>query len=198
MKRKVVIVASIATLFVLIGMAVLFFFKGQDSKKAENMFESNMKSIISGNYNEDFKYISMNGTVVDRLSDGDISSAIMQNISYKLIKSEIEDEYAVVTAKFTYPDVVAIYDDLLAEDSEISDEELRTELVTIFESGTFPKTSCTAEIPMIYYDEVWYFVESEQFNDILTGGVYSEYVRQNEEIYDAFKKAEEGEESENQ
>lgn len=198
MKRKVVIVASIAILFVLIGMAVLLFFKGQDSKKAENMFEANMQSIISGNYDENFKYISMNGTVVDRLSDGDISSAIMQNISYRLVKSETEDEYAIVTAEFTYPDVVAIYDDLLAEDSEISDEELRTELITIFESGTFPKTSCTAEIPMIYYDEVWCFVESEQFNDILTGGVYSEYVRQNEEIYDAFKKAEEGEENENQ
>lgn len=198
MKRKVAIVASIATLFVLIGMAVLLSFKGQDSKKTENMFEANMQSIISGNYNEDFKYISMNGTVVDRLSDGDISSAIMQNISYKLVKSEIEDEYAIVTAKFTYPDVVAIYDNLLAEDSEISDEELRTELINIFESGDFPITSCTAEIPMIYYDEVWYFVESEQFNDILTGGVYSKYIRQNEEIYDAFKKAEEGEDNENQ
>lgn len=198
MKRKVVIVVSTATLFVLIGMAVLFFFKGQDSKKTENMFEANMQSIISGNYDEKFKYISMNGTVVDRLSDGDISSAIMQNINYRLVKSEIKDEYAIVTAEFTYPNVVAIYDDLLDEDSKMSDEELRTELITILESGTFPKTSCTAEIPMIYYDEVWYFVESEQFNDILTGGVYSEYVRQNEKIYDILKKAEEGEENENQ
>ncbi len=198
-KKKIVVVLMIAVVLITVVVVVGFrFFFTTKTDKPVYAFESNMKAIISGKYNENFRYISLDGKIIDGLSYGDVSSAIIQNIDYKFMDVNEEKDCAVITAEFTYPDVVAIHNEVVSKNPEISDEELLSELSTIMETGNFTTINCIAEIPLVYFNDAWYIVESEQFNDIITGGIYSEYINQNEEIYHAFKEMQIQEEKENE
>ncbi len=200
-KNNKKIIAALTTVVVLLTVVIAvgshFFFNTKKDKPVY-AFESNMETIISGKYDENFRYISLDGKIIDGLSYGDVSSTIIQNIDYKLMGVNEEKDYAVITAEFTYPDVVAIHNEVVSNNPEISDEELLSELSTVIEMDDFPTVTCTTEIPLIYFNDAWYIVESEQFNDIITGGIYSEYVNQNEKIYQAFKEIQIQEEKENE
>lgn len=197
-KKKIIVIFTIAVVLLTITIVICLrpYFNKKD--KPVYAFESNMETIISGEYDENFKYISLNGKIIDSLSYGDVSSAIMQNIGYKFMDVNEEKDYAIVTAEFTYPDVVAIHNEIVSKNPEISDEELLSKLLTVMETGDFTTINCTAKIPLIYFNDAWYIVESEQFNDIITGGIYLEYVNNNEEIYQAFKEIQIQEEKENE
>lgn len=70
--------------------------KSDSTKLIHKDFDANIKSIISGEYGEDFRYISLNGQIKDSLSKGVISSAIADQVTYEYKDVKIEDNAAVV------------------------------------------------------------------------------------------------------
>lgn len=77
-KKKAIIIFMIVILFLAFVIAVGFhFFFYTKKDKPIYAFESNMETIVSGKYDESFRYISLEGTIIDSLSNGNLSSIIM-------------------------------------------------------------------------------------------------------------------------
>lgn len=189
-KIKIVLIFIVVILLMIGIITSLYFFFIMKKEKSALIFETSMKEIISGEYDDNFKYISLDGKISHSLSNGDISSAIMQNIDYKIIDVEENEDSSIVTAEFTYPNAVEIQNKIVSENSEISEKDLLSKFLAIIKSGDFSTVNCTAKIPLICLNNEWYILESEQFSDIITGGIYSEYKKQNEEVYQKLKEIE--------
>lgn len=189
--KKRIVLISIVVILLIVGIIIgLCFFFIMKKEKSALIFEASMKEIISGEYDDNFKYISLDGKISHNLSNGDISSAIMQNIDYKIINVEENEDSSIVTAEFTYPNAVEIQNKIVSENSKISEKDLLSKFLDIIKSGDFSTINCTAKIPLICLNNEWYILESEQFSDIITGGIYSEHRKQNEEVYQKLKEIE--------
>lgn len=164
--------------------------KSDGTKEVHKDFEANIESIISGEFGEDFRYISLNGQIKDSLSKGDVSSEIASKVTYEYKSAKIEDDAAVVTADFTYPDIVKASNDITEKNPEISNEEFSDELLSVLNDGSYSTIKCTAEIPYIKLDDDWYMLECDEFSNIITGGVYSEYAKAEEAAYNNLKEME--------
>lgn len=164
--------------------------KQDNVNEVHKNFDSNIESIINGEYGDNFHYISLNGQIKDSLSKGSISSAIANKITFEYKDAKIENDYAVVTADFIYPDIMKITNEIMETDSDISDNEFSDILLLRLNNGEYSAISCTAEIPYIKLDDEWYMLECEEFSNIITGGVYSEYIKAEEEAYNNLKEME--------
>lgn len=164
--------------------------KTNNVNEVHKKFDSNIESIISGEYGENFHYISLNGQIKTSLSKGSISSAIADKVAFEYNDAKIENDSAVVTADFTYPDIVKISNEIAESNPDISDNEFSDILLSRLDNGEYSTVSCTAEIPYIKLDDEWYMLECEEFSNIITGGVYSEYVKAEEEAYNYLKEME--------
>ncbi len=189
-KKKKVFIFIVAILLIIGIITSLYIFFIMKKEKSALIFETSMNAIISGEYDDNFKYISLDGKIQHNLSNGDISSAIMENIDYKIIDVEENEDSSIVTAEFTYPDAVEIQNKIVNENSKISEKDLLSKFLSIIKSGDFSTVNCTAKIPLICLNNEWYILESEQFSNIITGGIYSEYMKQNEEVYQKLKEVE--------
>lgn len=178
---------------VLISCLYIFFIGCSKKEKPNKVneiqknFDSNIESIISGEYGEDFHYISLNGQIKDSLSNGEISSVIISKVKVEYKDSKLENDTALITAEFTYPDVVKISNEIAESNPDITDSEFTDILISRLNSEEYSTISCTAEIPYVKLDDEWYMLESEEFSNIITGGVYSEYAKTEEEAYNYLK-----------
>ena len=189
-KKRIFLISIVAILLIIAIITSLYFFFITKKEKTALIFETSMKAITSGEYDDNFKYISLDGKISHNLSNGEISYAIMKNIDYQIIDVEEKDDYSIITAEFTYPNAVEIQNEIVSKNSEILEKDLLSKFLDIIKSGDFSKVNCTAKIPLIRLNDEWYILESEQFSDIITGGIYSEYRKQNEEVYQKLKEIE--------
>lgn len=70
-----------------------------------------------------------------------------------------------------------ISNEIVEKNPEISADEFSDNLLSVLDSGNYSTIDYTAEIPYIKLDDEWYMLECEEFSNIITGGVYSEYAK---------------------
>lgn len=191
-KRRAIIAIILIVVILAIVAGIIYWVSIRKKKQAPiNSFKTSIDSIINNTYGDDFYYVTLSGNRVYSLSNGEISSSIISKIDYKIIDIEYKDNAAVVKSQFTYPNAVSVHKEIVDANENIEESELVEKFIDRIQSGKYSTSECTIDIPMVKVNDIWYIIESEEFNDVITGGIYSEYRKQNGEIYNMLKALEE-------
>lgn len=141
--------------------------------------ESTLNCIISGDYSKDFSYISMYGEMKkDKIGLSELSNTVMSNMKYKFndIKLTENNKGAIIKCEFESIDMIDVVYQLQEENHDKYNDEYKKLMLNKIKNNEYKTKKFNIDLLMIKLDDVWYLYETPDFNDAITGGMYSQDV----------------------
>lgn len=178
-KKRICIVFIIIIVLVLIGISSIIVMKHLRTNDIRKNAKSTIDCIINSDYSKDFYYISMYGQVKNELNMGEVANSVMSNMKYKLNNITIDTaddgtDFAIIKCEIKNVDMQDILYQFQNADYEYNEENLNLMLDKI-NSKNFKTKTFNIDIVMMKIGNDWYLYETPDFNDAITGGLYSLY-----------------------
>lgn len=174
---------KIMTLLVVFALVLGLAGCGGGGGTAQNAVETTLKALKTYDLKTAFKHLSseefLRGDVL-ATDDDQIAKVMLENLTYRIIKSVEEGDTAVVTAEITNVDMAEVFPQFVSQlfTSAFSGKEMpEDETATIFSElvkGAKDKTTTTeVDIKLIKKDGQWQIEATEDFQDAVLGGMLS-------------------------
>lgn len=158
-----------------------------DPGTAQEMTESLMESLISGQSNGELYVLNADGSVgpVTRLEG--IAAMLMGRVEYSL--GEVAQDGDVVTVRMDIfaPDVSAMMDAVLEGMEEYDAEMFLSGMEAVAQKEDCPMRQFEATLEMKYVDSVWVFAPDYDFSNAVTGGLYEAYYNNQQQMVDTLE-----------
>lgn len=178
-KRKICMIFTSIIVLILIGIITIMGMKYWRTNDIRKNAKSTIDCIINSDYSKDFYYISMYGQIKKELTMGEVADSVMSNMKYKLNNITIDTaddgtDFATIKCEIKNVDMQDILYQFQNANYEYNEENLNLMLDKI-NSKKFKTKIFNIDIVMMKVDDDWYLYETPDFNDAITGGLYSLY-----------------------
>lgn len=173
-KRILVIISIIITLLTVLSAC---------NKIPAPPVEAELDAILNSETN--LSLVSKSGQFIESLAGGDTSSKILESISYTIISTEIEKTTATSVVRFETPDIVSMATQFAQVQHEVGmdfNSWLKNEL-----NRTYPTIKEEVILELVYLDNAWSLVATEDLYNILTGGALNYYIEQQQSAYNGWR-----------
>ncbi len=153
----------------------------QEIKDLTKNAESTINCMINADYSKDFYYITMYGNIKEEaVGLSELSNAVMSNMKYKFNDIELNKDdkgniFAIIKCEFENVDMIDLVYQLQEENHVEYNEENRLLMLDKVKNKDFKTKTFNIDLAMMKIDNIWYLYETPDFNDAITGGLYSQY-----------------------
>lgn len=178
-KKKIGTICFIILLLLIIGFSTVIGMKYWQTNDIRKNAKSTIECIINSDYSKDFYFINMYGQIKKELTTNEIANAVMSNMKYKINnitinKDEDGNDFAIIQCEIKNVDMQEMLYQFQNYNYEYNEENLNLMLDKI-NNKEFKMKKFNIDIAMMKVDNVWYLYETPDFNDAITGGLYSLY-----------------------
>lgn len=178
-RKKIGTICFIILLLLIIGFSTVIGMKYWQTNDIRKNAKSTIECIINSDYSKDFYFISMYGQIKKELTTNEIANAVMSNMKYKINnitinKDEDGNDFAIIQCEIKNVDMQEMLYQFQNYNYEYNEENLNLMLDKI-NNKEFKMKKFNIDIAMMKVDNVWYLYETPDFNDAITGGLYSLY-----------------------
>lgn len=173
--KKIVLIA----LFVISGIIVFLWYNPLGGERETKKQAANILDAILEN-GSDVNLISESGVKITNLVGGELSAAIMEEITYEISSLETISDRVELELLFIYPDVVALIE-TFAEEGQ--DEKEFSEWLISSLKETYPMKEKMLKLQIIENNDVFYLVVTNDLYDVLSGGIVSYTIQKEKEVY---------------
>lgn len=193
-KKKIGIVFIVMVLISLIVFGAIIGMKYWKTNDIRKNAKSTIECMINSDYSKDFYYISMYGEIKDELNMGEVANAVMSNIEYKLNGITINtdedgNDIAIIQCEIKNIDMQDMMYQFQNANYEYNEENLNL-MINKINNKEYKTKKFNIDIAMVKVDNVWYLYETSDFNDAITGGLYSLYTVMEDTILNELTKGE--------
>lgn len=193
-KKKIGTICFIILLLLIIGFSAVIGMKYWKTNDIRKNAKSTIDCMINSDYSNEFYYISMYGQIKDELNMGEVANAVMSNMEYKLNGITINtdedgNDFAIIQCEIKNVDMQEMLYQFQNSNYEYNEENLNLMLDKINDKE-FKMKKFNIDIAMMKVDNIWYLYETPDFNDAITGGLYSLYTVMEDTILDELTKGE--------
>lgn len=187
--KKIWSVFSVIVFAVLIITIIIIGIRYLQTNSIRKNAKSTIDCMINSDYSKDFYYIDMYGQIKKDLTMDELAKAIMSNMKYKFndINDDNENDFAIIKCEIKNIDMQDILYQF--QNTEYNEENLNLMLDKI-NSKDFKTKTFNIDITMMKVDNIWYLYETPDFNDAITGGLYSLYTVMEDTILNELTKGE--------
>lgn len=194
-KKKKICIAFIAIiLLILIGIGSIIGMKYWKTNDIRKNAKSTIECIINSDYSKDFYYISMYGQIKNELNMGEVANNVMSNMKYKfnditVKKDDNGNDFAIIKCEFKSIDMIDIIYQLQEDNNNNYSEKYNSLILNKIKNKEYKTKTFNIDIIMLKMDNTWYLYETPDFNNVITGGLYSPYtIRENTILNELQKK----------
>lgn len=194
-KKKKICIAFIAIiLLILIGIGSIIGMKYWKTNDIRKNAKSTIECIINLDYSKDFYYISMYGQIKNELNMGEVANNVMSNMKYKfnditVKKDDNGNDFAIIKCEFKSIDMIDIIYQLQEDNNNNYSEKYNSLILNKIKNKEYKTKTFNIDIIMLKMDNTWYLYETPDFNNVITGGLYSPYtIRENTILNELQKK----------
>lgn len=172
-------IAALMVLFVISGIVVYLWHSPLDrGRAAKNQVVKILDAVLENS--TDVNLISESGVRITNLAGGELSAAIMGEITYEISSLEAISDMVELELLFIYPDIVALVEKFAEEGW---DEQEFSEWLISSLKETYPTKEKILKLQMIENDDVFYLIVTNDLYDVLSGGVVSHTIQKEKEVY---------------
>lgn len=194
-KKKKICIAFIAIiLLILIGIGSIIGMKYWKTNDIRKNAKSTIECIINSDYSKDFYYISMYGQIKNELNMGEVANNVMSNMKYKfnditVKKDDNGNDFAIIKCELKSIDMIDIIYQLQEDNNNNYSEKYNSLILNKIKNKEYKTKTFNIDIIMLKMDNTWYLYETPDFNNVITGGLYSPYtIRENTILNELQKK----------
>ena len=193
-KKKKICIAFIAIiLLILIGIGSIIGMKYWKTNDIRKNAKSTIESIINSDYSKDFYYISMYGQIKNELNMGEVANNVMSNMKYKfnditVKKDDNGNDFAIIKCEFKSIDMIDIIYQLQEDNNNNYSEKYNLLILNKIKNKEYKTKTFNIDIIMLKMDNTWYLYETPDFNNVITGGLYSPYIIRENTILNELQK----------
>lgn len=177
--RSLKIKALLTLLIIIIGIIVFLWCCPLNRERlAEKQAVKLLDAVLENSM--DVNLISESGVKITNLAGGELSAAIMGEITYEISSLEAISDMVELELLFIYPDIVALVEKFAEEGR---DEQEFSEWIISSLKKTYPTKEKKLKLQMIENDDVFYLVVTNDLYDVLSGGVVSYTIQKEKEVY---------------
>ena len=151
-------------------------YKTSDTQMEGNYIEEQLNNTLScfvrSKFDDSFKYLDMYGNIKNEFTMNGIPRLVAKNISYEIsnidiFKDDNNGSAAFIDIKFKTVDMMKMLSSVEQTDN------YKSIILNKLENGEYVPKEFDIQLFMISIDEKWYLYETVDFDDVLTGGMYS-------------------------
>lgn len=177
-KKKICIVLTTIILLALTGIGIIIG-KNWKTNDIRKNAKSTIECMINSDYSKDFYYISMYGQIKNELNMKELAKTVMSNMKYKfndiIVKKDNNgNDFAIIKCEIKNVDMQEMLYQFQNANYEYNEQNLNLMLDKI-NNKEFKMKKFNIDLAMMKVDNVWYLYETPDFNDAITGGLYSLY-----------------------
>lgn len=192
-RKKIFMVFTAIIVLILIGISTIMgmrYWKTYDIRKNA---ESTIDCMINSDYSKDFYYISMYGQIKKELAMSEIANAVISNMKYKfnditVNKDDNGNDFAIIKCEFKSIDMIDIIYQLQEDNYNDYNEKYNSLILNKIKNKEFKIKTFNVDILMMKMDDIWYLYETPDFNNVITGGLYSPYTIREDKILNELQK----------
>lgn len=191
-KKKILISGFIILLLLVIGFSIVIGMKYWKTNDIRKNAKSTIECIINSDYSKDFYYISMYGQIKNELNMEEVAKTVMSNMKYKLKdiivkKDNNGNDFAIIQCEIKNVDMQEMLCQFQNANYEYNEENLNLMLDKI-NNKEFKMKKFNIDLAMMKVNNIWYLYETPDFNDAITGGLYSIYTVMEDSILNELQK----------
>ena len=191
-KKKILISGFIILLLLVIGFSIVIGMKYWKTNDIRKNAKSTIECIINSDYSKDFYYISMYGQIKNELNMEEVAKTVMSNMKYKLNdiivkKDNNGNDFAIIQCEIKNVDMQEKLCQFQNANYEYNEENLNLMLDKI-NNKEFKMKKFNIDLAMMKVNNIWYLYETPDFNDAITGGLYSIYTVMEDSILNELQK----------
>ena len=191
-KKKILISGFIILLLLVIGFSIVIGMKYWKTNDIRKNAKSTIECIINSDYSKDFYYISMYGQIKNELNMEEVAKTLMSNMKYKLNdiivkKDNNGNDFAIIQCEIKNVDMQEMLCQFQNANYEYNEENLNLMLDKI-NNKEFKMKKFNIDLAMMKVNNIWYLYETPDFNDAITGGLYSIYTVMEDSILNELQK----------
>lgn len=191
-KKKILISGFIILLLLVIGFSIVIGMKYWKTNDIRKNAKSTIECIINSDYSKDFYYISMYGQIKNELNMEEVAKTVMSNMKYKLNdiivkKDNNGNDFAIIQCEIKNVDMQEMLCQFQNANYEYNEENLNLMLDKI-NNKEIKMKKFNIDLAMMKVNNIWYLYETPDFNDAITGGLYSIYTVMEDSILNELQK----------
>lgn len=192
-KKKILVSCFIILLLLVIGFSIVIGMKYWKTNDIRKNAKSTIECMINSDYSKDFYYISMYGQIKSELTMSEVANAVMSNMKYKLNDITIDTaddgtDFAIIKCEFKSIDMIDIIYQLQEDNYNDYNEKYNSLILNKIKNKEFKIKTFNVDILMMKMDDIWYLYETPDFNNVITGGLYSPYTIREDKILNELQK----------
>lgn len=177
-KKKICIVLTAIILLALTGISIIIGMKYWKTNDIRKNAKSTIECIINSDYSKDFYYISMYGQIKNELNMEEVAKTVMSNMKYKLNdiiikKDDNGNDFAIIKCEFKSIDMIDIIYQLQEDNNDNYSRKYNSLILNKIKNKEYKTKTFNIDIIMLKMDNTWYLYETPDFNNVITGGLYS-------------------------
>lgn len=192
-KKKILISGFIILLLLVIGFSIVIGMKYWKTNDIRKNAKSTIECIINSDYSKDFYYISMYGQIKNELNMEEVAKTVMSNMKYKLNdiivkKDNNGNDFAIIKCEFKSIDMMDIIYQLQEDNNDNYSGKYNSLILNKIKNKEYKTKTFNIDIIMLKMDNTWYLYETPDFNNVITGGLYSIYTVMEDSILNELQK----------
>lgn len=177
-KKKILISGFIILLLLVIGFSIVIGMKYWKTNDIRKNAKSTIECIINSDYSKDFYYISMYGQIKNELNMEEVAKTVMSNMKYKLNDIIVKEDnngndFAIIQCEFKSIDMMDIIYQLQEDNNDNYSGKYNSLILNKIKNKEYKTKTFNIDIIMLKMDNTWYLYETPDFNNVITGGLYS-------------------------